>query len=74
MRVFIKFLALALFGLATLGSGVCTAFFVPSVGREYVGWLPLLFGLPVFLTCALVTWLVWRSLRQTANEDSQDLP
>lgn len=72
--VFLKFLILALFGLAALGSGVCTLLFLPSLGQEYVGWLPLLFGLPLFVVSALITWLVWRSLKRAAVDNPKDLP
>lgn len=71
---FLKFLGLALCGLAALGSGLCTALFLPSIGREYVGWIPLLLGLPVFAVSALLTWLFWRSLKQRPNSDRPPTP
>ena len=69
--IYLKFFGLVLFGLATLGSGMCTVLFLPSIGQEYIGWLPLLLGAPVFAVSALLTWLIWRSLKQR-KDNSRD--
>lgn len=61
-------IVLLAFGLLTLGSGVCTAAFLPYLGDLYVGWLPLFIGPPVFIVSALVTRAAWRAFRDAAQK------
>jgi hypothetical protein len=71
LKQIVRGIVLLAFGLLTLGSGVCTAAFLPYLGDLYVGWLPLFIGLPVFIVSVLVTRAAWRTFRAGRSEFQQ---
>jgi hypothetical protein len=68
----LKVLTFAMFALLTLGSGACTLLFLPSMGDMYVGYAPLIIGLPVVLVSGGISYLLWRSLRQPLPAPPKD--